>query len=226
MAPVTMRRSRVDDDDDLSLYDPEWLARGKKVVRDGGVVRTSIMLMDGAPNSRALNDAVSHRPHQIVASDSAETRAALADAEAAYQARSFALENAWRGPATPVLPPLGEDEDARADYIRRLGEAWKSPGGRAGLGPGNNPPGNPFVTAPRYGGDMVSTVQAALVRRTSPGGARPGDEPEAIAAAQRRRGGALPRGVSMGPGAATDAANDPDAAYDQMCARLRDAWKT
>ena len=66
MAPVTIRRSRVDDDDDLSLYDPEWLARGKKVVRDGGVVRTSIMLMDGVPNPRLmLNDASMHRPHQV-----------------------------------------------------------------------------------------------------------------------------------------------------------------
>ena len=111
MAPVTMRRSRLDDDDDdLGLYDPEWLARGKKVVRDGGVVRTSIMLMDGVPNPRLmLNDASMHRPHQVGVVDSAERR--LADA--AYEERNVQLENAWRGPATPLLPALKDGQSAR-----------------------------------------------------------------------------------------------------------------
>ena len=131
MAPVTMRRSRVDDDDDLSLYDPEWLARGKKVVRDGGVVRTSIMLMDGMPNPRPLLfDASMHRPHQIVATDSAQMRDARRASEDAYQARNFQLENAWRGPATPVLPLLVDGQSPRDAYIERISNAYRTPTGR------------------------------------------------------------------------------------------------
>jgi hypothetical protein len=127
MAPVTMRRSRVDDDDDDSLYDPEWLARGKKVVRDGGVVRTSIMLMDGVPNPRPmLNDASMHRPHQVGVVDSAERR--LADA--AYEERNVQLENAWRGPATPLLLALKDGQSPRDAYIERVTNAWRTPTGR------------------------------------------------------------------------------------------------
>ena len=124
MAPMTMRRSRVDDDDDLSLYDPEWLARGKKVVRDGGVVRTSIMLMDGVPNPRPmLFDASRHRPHYVV-SDSAEVRDAERAAARAYEAHNKWLQDAWRGKCNPPPPPLKDGESPRDAYIRRLSNAW------------------------------------------------------------------------------------------------------
>jgi hypothetical protein len=126
MAPVTMRRSRVDDDDDLSLYDPEWLARGKKVVRDGGVVRTSIMLMDGLPNPRLmLNDASMHRPHQVRVVDSAERRMV----EDAYQARNNFLRDAWRSPNNPP-PPDDDGQSPRDQYIERITSAWRTPTGR------------------------------------------------------------------------------------------------
>ena len=130
MAPVAQRRfAGVDDDDDDSLYDPEWLARGKKIVRDGGVVRTSIMLMDGVPNPRLmLNDASMHRPHQVGVVDSAEWR--LADA--AYEERNVQLENAWRGPATPLLPALKYGQSARDQYVERLQSAYRTPTGGNG----------------------------------------------------------------------------------------------
>jgi hypothetical protein len=202
--------SRLDDDDDDSLYDPEWLARGKKVVRDGGVVKTSIMLMDGAPNPRALNDASRHRPHQVF-SDSAETRAAIADAEAAYEARNNYLRDAWRGPSNP--PPPDDDGDAedaeaaRAAYKDRLSNAWRqrSP-------PSSLPPGNPFTTPPPRGGDWPAAINAATARRAGGGGVfpRPGGEAEAIEAARRRR-------------PATDA--DPDAAYREYCDRISNGWR-
>ena len=79
MAPVAQRRSPVWTTTTIStpLRSREWLARGKKVVRDGGEVRTSIMLMDGVPNPRLmLNDASMHRPHQIAVIDSAARREA------------------------------------------------------------------------------------------------------------------------------------------------------
>jgi hypothetical protein len=180
MAPVTMRRSRLDDDDDdLGLYDPEWLARGKKVVRDGGVVRTSIMLMDGVPNPRLmLNDASMHRPHQVGVVDSAERR--LADA--AYEERNVQLENAWRGPATPLLPALKDGQSARDQYVERLQSAYRTP--------------------PRRN-DPADDIEALQRHWASPG-------------------------ATPGPGRrpAQDAANDPDRAYEEYCARLQSAWKT
>jgi hypothetical protein len=127
MAPVTTRRSRVDDDDDLSLYDPEWLARGKKVVRDGGVVRTSIMLMDGVPNPRLmLNDASMHRPHQVGVVDSAQMRDAQREAARSYEARNDFLRDAWRGSSAPPLLAVRDSESARDAWIRQLGEAWRA----------------------------------------------------------------------------------------------------
>jgi hypothetical protein len=201
MAPVAQRRRL--DDEDLSDFDPAFFPR--RVYKDGRGPTVRLMLTDAAPSAlgrrsragEALNDA--HRPHQIVASDSAEMRAALADAEAAYAERSARLENAWRGPSNP--PPPEDDGDAedaeaaRAAYKDRLSNAWRqrSP-------PSSLPPGNPFTTPPPRGGDGPDAIRAAQARTAGGGGVfpRPG-------------------------GAATDA--DPDAEYRAYCDRISNGWR-
>jgi hypothetical protein len=67
-----------------------------------------------------------HRPHQVGVVDSAERR--LADA--AYEERNVQLENAWRGPATPLLPALKDDQSPRDQYIERVTNAYRTPTGR------------------------------------------------------------------------------------------------
>lgn len=201
MVAALRRRARVDDDDDPSIYDPYWLARGKKVVRDGCAIRTSVMLMDGVPDRRLmLNDASLHRPHQVRVVDSAAQR----EVDAAYDQRSRLLSDAWRSPNNPPPPDNDGDDDlsSRDRYIQHITGAWRGP-------------------ISRVDNSVANAVQASMIRSEKLG-ATPGDEPASIEAARRDRGGALPRGVSF-QGGAQDAASD---AYDEMCARLRDAWKT
>jgi hypothetical protein len=96
------------------------------VVRDGGVVRTSIMLMDGVPNPRLmLNDASRHRPHQLV-SDSTQVRDAEREAARSYEARNDFLRDAWRGSSAPPLLAVRDGESPRDAYIRRMSNAWKT----------------------------------------------------------------------------------------------------
>ena len=123
MAPVTMRRSRLDDEDVLDDFDPAYFPR--RVYKDGRGPRVRLMLTDSAPP-----DASMHRPHQIVATDSVELRDAERAARAAYDERSFRLENSWRGPATPMLPPLRDGQSARDAYIERITNAYRTPTGR------------------------------------------------------------------------------------------------
>jgi hypothetical protein len=47
-------RQFYDDDNPDGLYDPYWLKRGRKIVRDGGRISVGLMLTDNAPHgSRA-----------------------------------------------------------------------------------------------------------------------------------------------------------------------------
>jgi hypothetical protein len=131
MAPVAQRRfARVDDEDVLDDFDPAFFPR--RVYKDGRGPTVRLMLTDAAPSAlgrrsragEALNDA--HRPHQIVASDSAEMRDALRDLEAAYEARNDFLRDAWRSPSNPPPPEGDGDAEAeRAAYKDRISNAWR-----------------------------------------------------------------------------------------------------
>jgi hypothetical protein len=133
---MALRGRPIDDDDDL--YDPVWLKRGKKVVRDGGVVRVPVYLTDAAPPrfpgfpavpafdaSYRLSDAqaMTHRPHQARIVDG-PARLAANDAYEAYVAQ---LGDAWRGPNNQLAPEASDAESARAEYITRLQNAWRAP---------------------------------------------------------------------------------------------------
>ena len=127
MAPVTMRRSRVDDDDDLSLYDPEWLARGKKVVRDGGVVRTSIMLMDGVPNPRLC----SMTPRCIARIRSASSTAPSGGLPTRpMRSATSQLENAWRSCDVRRLRRFGTANRRATSTSSAVSHAYRTPTGR------------------------------------------------------------------------------------------------
>jgi hypothetical protein len=117
---AALRRSRVDDDDLHDDFDPAYFPR--RVYRDGRGPTVRLMLTDAAPSA---NDA--HRPHQVGVVDGVELRDAERAARAAYDERSFRLENSWRGPATPMLPPLRDGQSARDAYIERVTNAWRAP---------------------------------------------------------------------------------------------------
>jgi hypothetical protein len=138
MVASALRRRRFDDnDEDLSQYDPTWLARGKKVVRDGGKVVVPVYLTDAAPRfpgfpavpafdaSYRMSDAqaMTHRPHQARIVDG-PARLAASDAREAYVAQ---LGDAWRGPDNQLAPEASDAESARAEYIKRLQNAWRAP---------------------------------------------------------------------------------------------------
>ncbi len=120
---MVMQRRPVDDDDDDSLFDPAY--PGLKVVRDGGRVRVPISLTDGMPSGRP-----SWRPHRVAVSD-AELRDARAARDAAYDARSRWLQDAWRGPGSELAPLPLPGESARDAWIRRTANAHKTPIGQA-----------------------------------------------------------------------------------------------
>ena len=155
MAPVARRFANLDDEDVLDDFDPAYFP--KRVYKDGRGPRVRLMLTDAAPSS--LNDASMHRPHQIVATDSVELRDAERAARAAYDERSSRLENSWRGPATPMLPPLRDGQSARDAYIKRITSAWRTPTGRNG----------PAEVSASTASDI-----AALQRRWASPGATPG----------------------------------------------------
>ena len=116
------------DDEGNGPYDKRY--PGQRVIADKGRVGVPIQLTDGMPDwmppRRPTFDASQHRPHQIAVPDSAELRDARRLADAAYDARSVQLENAWRGKGDPPPPPLRDGESPRDAYIRRLGNAWKA----------------------------------------------------------------------------------------------------
>ena len=98
--------------------------------------------------------------------------------------------------------------EERNDFLR---DAWRS---RA------NPPPPPLRDGQSPRDQYIERITSAY--RTPRGRNDPADEVEAL---QRRW--ASP-GATPGPGRrpTQDAANDPDRAYEEYCARLQGAWKT
>jgi hypothetical protein len=235
MAPLARRRFD-DEDEDLSLYDQQWLARGKKVYRDGCGPRVPLMLMDSAPPPRraALYDASHHRPRFAeISDDDAANRRAVES----YEAHSKWLEDAWRGPAAQPPPDEPDDDDddesARDRYVREISNAYKQTGGYLWatprprmMGPQTTPP-VPYGPRRRAGfaGALASPEADAVFRaqtRTAgggPGPAVPGGEAEMIEAARR---GKRPTSDAA---ALRDARADADAAHAEMVHRLENAWR-
>jgi hypothetical protein len=110
---MVTRAARVDDEDN---FEPDLLARGKRLYRDGKGPRVPMMLTDGQPEwMRTLRgpvfDARNHQPHFADV-----TYASLRDARLAAH-------------------------DARAAMIARLSDAWKVQPGGAGGEPLTTAPG-------------------------------------------------------------------------------------
>lgn len=84
----------------------------EKIVRDGGKVRVSVMLMDSMDKLQKA----------VATSDGDAAR------RAAYERRDKALNDAWRSPAqdAPATIPAATDSYARRD--ERLRNAWKGGG--------------------------------------------------------------------------------------------------
>jgi hypothetical protein len=231
-----MRRVADLDDEDIDDFDPAYFPR--KVYKDGRGPRVRLMLTDAAPpRSRpALYDASAHRPRYAEITDSAANRRAVA----AYEAHNKWLADAWRSPDNP--PPDddndGADPDAAAEaarqaYIDHISGQWRVTGPYAFGAPpprmmgGAVSPPHPSNGGNPYGSSEANAIQAAYIRQITPGGARPGLEGEAIAAARRGRPG-TPVGVTHGPGPTADAAalrDAADQAYSEMVARLQNAYR-
>jgi hypothetical protein len=138
------------DDEDLSDFEPAFLARGKRVYRDGKGPRVPMMLTDGGippwaprPRPAAVFDASGHRPGPIrVLSDEAmkDARLAAMDARTRYIQE---ISDAWKvqpvatgGAAHTTAPgaPEPDDDDTmspRDRYIAGLQNAYKTPMGQA-----------------------------------------------------------------------------------------------
>jgi hypothetical protein len=235
VAPLARRR--FDDEDDLydsdgnGPYDKRY--PGRRVIADKGRVTVPILLTDGMPNwmppRRALYDARHYYPPRTYVGDSAALRDAERKAVEARDAWVRGLGDAWRTPGAMQSPPDNGDPDGdeddgetlspRDEYIRRTSNMWRTP-----------------MASPYGNGSVANAIQNAFIRRVSPGGAVPGDEPAAIEAARRSRGSATPRGVTMGAhnpakfpsrdaAALKDARADADRAYGEMVNRLENAWR-
>ena len=242
LVPMTVlaRSRRVDDEDeDINDFDPAYFPR--KVYKDGRGPRVRLMLTDSAPPSRrALFDARNHQPHFAVV-DAADPQ--VRAAERAYYDRSKWLQDAWRNPSGAMQTPPdngngnGSDPDddddpdavaeaSRQAYIDHISNQWRVTGPYAfGAAPprmmgGAVSPPHPSNGGNPYSSSEADAIQAAYICQISPGGARPGLEGDAIAAARRGRPG-TPVGVSHGPGPTADAASLRDAA-DQASAK----WST
>ncbi len=86
----------------------------EKIVRDGGKVRVSVMLMDSMDEVQKA----------IASGDGDAAR------KAAYERRDRALNDAWRNPGqdAPSIVPAATVADSYARRDERLRNAWKGGG--------------------------------------------------------------------------------------------------
>jgi hypothetical protein len=229
-----LRRSHLDDDDDddLTLYDPRWLARGKKVVRDGGRVVTPLFLTDS--RRQPVFDVVVNKPGYLI-DRLAQRRAGVGEAAVrqrarvadAYEDMCVRLGDAWS--FDKALAPRASGADARAAWIKRTGDAWRrtwrdqgddgdeadvegdytaSPGGASAYAQGVWSAQN----AIRPGSPDAAAQVEAMQRRMSM------SQPTATAArvaAERRR--YRPRDAV--------AIADRETAYAEYCHRIENSWR-
>ena len=196
-------------DESLDDFEPEFLAQGKKVYRNGRGPTVRLMLTDGlpawAPRPKPVFDASGHRPGPVrVLSDEALKDAKLA-AHDARQRYIQEISDAWRtspgGPGgaphttAPAAEPGSDDDDVespRDAYIRQISTAWQRPMGQAPAASANN--------------------VAAISRNWLSPGARPGPGPGYVDAASRST-------------ATKDADVDRETAYREYVDRISGAWR-
>jgi hypothetical protein len=196
------------DDENLDDFEPEFLARGKRVYRDGRGPRVPMMLTDGQPPEwmrtlrRPVLDARQHQPHFADVTDASlkDARLAAHDAREAYIGR---LTDAWRtmpgGPGgsphtTAPGAPEPDDDDTmspRDRYIAGLANAYRW-----------TPGGDPTASA--------NAVQSQYVSQLSPGARPGGGYGDAVVSRETMR----------------DHRDAAETAYREMCARLSSAWRT
>lgn len=99
----------------------------EKVVKDRGVVRVPLFLMDATQKAVAAAQAIvsSHAPGFAVLTD-AQSQAR----QRIYDAADRKLQDAWKAPASsinakPPSPAISLDA-ARESYERRLRDAWRA----------------------------------------------------------------------------------------------------
>jgi hypothetical protein len=232
-----VRRRWLDDDDDLSAFDPKFLAKGKRVYRDGFGPKVHLMLTDSAPYARRpVFDARNHMPHEARLSDAARQRARCDDA---YEAMCNRNEGAWTWNKPHVRAPVAVGDSPRDAWIRRSEDAWRTPtprfdldttrsAGNTTLSPtpdDDEDNGSDIATDP-YARNYWSSVKA--IRSGSP------DNAARVEAAQRRMSmsepNATPASVTAEnrryrPRDAATAQAIRDAAYADYVSRLGVAWR-
>jgi hypothetical protein len=230
---VRALRRRFDDDEDESDYDPKY--PGKRVFRDGRGPRVPLYMTDSASRRFVpLMDARA-RAHQATI-DSYRLTDRQAAAHRPHEATASFSDRDIRNARS-------RSEHARAEWIRRMQDAWSHPMGGLprtppngnGDGPdddqdenGDNDNGDDRTEAERARDEMIEQASRAWSQpwRGVASGPSPSDvyasggNPAAAAnavEAQRRRW------TRESP---TDAAlTDKDAAYGEYCQRICNAWK-
>jgi hypothetical protein len=145
---MVTRAARVDDEN-LDDFEPEFLARGKRVYKDGRGPRVRLSMTDSVPSwaprprPAAVFDASGHRPGPVnVLSDAALKDARLAAMDArtqmierlndAYKTSRGGLGGSPITAAPPAdTPDPDDDESPRDAYIRQISNAYKTPMGQA-----------------------------------------------------------------------------------------------
>jgi hypothetical protein len=136
-----IKRTQHDDDDD----DGFDIINGKKVARDGTILRVDPFMMDGMSDDlqRAIAAAAQQRRNEKFSaqvkgyqmSDNANHDADLKARVDRYEARDKRLSDAWKKPPPVVMPqqqdnkPLSTltSDERQAAKDKRLENAWRRP---------------------------------------------------------------------------------------------------
>jgi hypothetical protein len=125
-----MRRRWVDDEDDLSAFDPKYLAQGRRVYKDGYGPRVALYMTDSAPSRRRPTfDGVLHKPGPVI--DALQGRSAISDAVArqrvsdSYEAYCRRLEDGWLWRKGHVRASVAVGDSPRDAWIKRQASDWR-----------------------------------------------------------------------------------------------------
>jgi hypothetical protein len=231
-------RRRLEDEDDDDAFDPKFLARGKRVYRDGFGPQVRLMLTDHAPRQRAvLHDAGVGRPGPVAPKLAIMGgRRAISDAQQARVEESFEaycsrLEDGWTWNKPGALAPVTVG-DARADYIKRISNGWKKPTPLSHLRRDQDEDDDD----PDAETDPEQARQAYLERVWSAQAAIQPGSPEAAAqveATQRRMSMSQPNVTGESVAAErrryrprdAEAIADMETAYAEYCRRIENGWR-
>jgi hypothetical protein len=235
-----MRRRRFDfeDEDDLSVFEPKYLAQGKRVYKDGFGPTVKLYMTDSAPyGRRPVFDAGSHMPHEARLTDAVVRQRARV--EDAYERRSNLMADAWTWNKPGVRAPVAVGDYPRDAWLRRVSTDWQKgaprfdldttrSAGNTTLSPrpddDDEDDGFDIATDP-YARNYWSSVEA--IRSGNP------DNAARVEAAQRRMSLSQPGATAASVAAERrrfrpdDAAAlaDKEAAYEAYCRRIENDFR-